>query len=136
MPVRREALAHTGDMRGAMSRYAAALLLTQDFPEALNGLAWILATDPRPEIRNDAQALGHGAPRSVISRISRTARMLITLAAACAENGSFGEASAVARKAEDLAATQRKGEELNLAKDALAKFDAHQPYRQKFDRGL
>jgi len=47
------ALEHLGQTRDAMSHYAAALLQQPDFPEALQHLAWIDATDARPELRTD-----------------------------------------------------------------------------------
>ena len=51
------ALAHLGQTREAMSHYARALRLQPDFPEALERLAWIAATDPRPELRNGTEAV-------------------------------------------------------------------------------
>src|SRR5207249_12153581 len=52
-----EALAHLQKTREAMSQYAGALLLQPDFPDALAGLAWILATASNPEFRNGTEAV-------------------------------------------------------------------------------
>jgi len=40
-----------------MSHYARALRFSAGFPEALERLAWIAATDPRPEYRNGTEAV-------------------------------------------------------------------------------
>src|SRR5262249_53545925 len=97
------ALAHLGKTRTAMREYAAALLLRPDFPEALNGLAWILAADPNPEIRNVEQALSMSAQACELT--SRTqAPLLATLAAAQASAGKFADAISTINQARDLAA--------------------------------
>ena len=51
------ALVHLKRTREAMSQYASALLIQPDFPDALDGLAWILCTDANPGFRNGAEAV-------------------------------------------------------------------------------
>jgi len=95
------ALEHLGKTREAMSRYANALLLQPDLPEALNGLAWILATTPNADFRNAAQALGM-AQRACDLTGKNQPRFLKTLAAAYAEAGSFAQAIATVEEATTL----------------------------------
>jgi tetratricopeptide (TPR) repeat protein len=96
------ALAHEGKTREAMSQYAQALLLTPDFPEALNELAWIIATDPRPELRNGGQAV-EMAERACELTGRQQPAMLLTLAAAYAEVGRFSEAITAVEKGRKIA---------------------------------
>src|SRR5262249_25111994 len=77
--------------REAMSEFAAALLLQQDFPDALDGLAWILVTDADPQVRNGAQALPM-AERACELTGRNDPKKLKTLAAAYAEVGRYPDA--------------------------------------------
>ena len=99
------ALEHLGKTREAMSHYAAALLKNPDFPDALQHLAWIAATDSRPELRNGPQAVELATHACELTRQSRPA-MLLTLAAAYAEAGRFSDALSAVAHAQDLAKTQ------------------------------
>jgi tetratricopeptide (TPR) repeat protein len=96
------ALAHLAKTRDAMSHYAQALLLRQDFPEALEGLAWLLSTDPHPEIRNGGQAVVM-AERACELTGRKEPAALMTLAAAYAEAGRYADAAAAAQDALALA---------------------------------
>jgi tetratricopeptide (TPR) repeat protein len=97
------ALAHLQRRREAMSHYAHSLVLQPDFPDALDRLAWILATAPEPEFRNGEQAV-HLAERACELTGQKQARLLATLAAAYAEAGRFPEAVRTAERARELAA--------------------------------
>jgi tetratricopeptide (TPR) repeat protein len=99
------ALEHLGQTRDAMSHYAAALLKNPDFPDALQHLAWIAATDAQPELRNGRQAVEMAARACELTGQKRPG-MLLTLAAAYAEAGRFGEALATVGKADELAKAQ------------------------------
>lgn len=96
------ALARLGKTRDAMSHYAKALLLRQDFPEALEGLAWLLSTDPHPEIRNGGQAVVM-AERACELTGRKEPSALMTLAAAYAEEGRYSEAVTAGQDALALA---------------------------------
>jgi tetratricopeptide (TPR) repeat protein len=98
------ALAHLGQIREAMSHYARALRLQPDYPEALERLAWIAATDPRPELRNGTEAVNM-AQRACELTANKQARCLATLAAAYAEAGRFAEAISTTEAAQQLAAS-------------------------------
>jgi tetratricopeptide (TPR) repeat protein len=106
------ALANSGQTRQAMAQYAEALLLRPDFPEALNGLAWIICTTPNSELRNAEQALGM-AERACELTGRKDPVILKTLAAAYAEAGRFKEAVTTAQTAQKLATTE--------SRDALTK---------------
>jgi tetratricopeptide (TPR) repeat protein len=123
------ALARLGKTREAMSHYAQALLVTPDFPKALNELAWIAATDPRPELRNGPQAVAMAGRACELTGRQQPA-LLLTLAAAYAETGRFSEALAAAEKGRDMA--RAKGNEKLAEKAALMrdKFAARQPLRE------
>ncbi|PWU15126.1 MAG: hypothetical protein C5B50_15875 [Verrucomicrobia bacterium] len=96
-----KALDHLHKTREAMGQYASALLLRQDFPDALDALSWILAASPDPAWRNGAEALKM-SQRACELTGNKDPLKLRTLAAAYAETGRFTEAEATARKALDL----------------------------------
>jgi tetratricopeptide (TPR) repeat protein len=122
------ALAHEGKTRETMSHYARALLLNADFPQALNQLAWILATDARPEVRNGMQALGM-AQRACELTQQGQAPYLATLAAACAEAGQFNEAIQAAQKARALATAKQQKELVTQCDAMIAAFQLKRPWR-------
>jgi tetratricopeptide (TPR) repeat protein len=122
------ALAHEHKAREAMSQYASALLLQPDFPAALDGLAWILATTARNEFRNGVEAV-RMAERACELSGRKDPEKLKTLAAAYAEAGRLPEAQATAEKARDLAEAAGKmglGEECGRMVDV---FRAGKPWR-------
>jgi tetratricopeptide (TPR) repeat protein len=126
------ALEHLGRTRDAMSHYAATLLLNPDFPEALQHLAWIAATDGRPELRNGAQAVEMAARACKLTGQKRPA-MLLTLAAAYAEAGRFAEALATVGKAEELAKAQGQRDLEAEAGRLRAAFEAGRPFHGHAD---
>jgi Tfp pilus assembly protein PilF len=113
------ALAAQHQAVAAISHYRAALALEPDRLNTLNNLAWLLATDPRPENRD-----GAGAVR-LASRLCELTRrqgpfFLGTLAAAYAEAGRFDDAAATAQEAHDLA-LKLAGQAHNPAEEKSAK---------------
>jgi len=98
-------LAHLGNTRDATSRYREALRLDAESIPALQGLAWILATDTDANIRNGVEAIKLA---TLAIRLDKTEDPIIwdTLAAAYAESGKFGEAVKAADKAINLAQTE------------------------------
>jgi tetratricopeptide (TPR) repeat protein len=86
----------------AATQYRQVLDVKRDHPEALNNLAWLLATSGDSTVRNGAEAV------QLAERACRVGRPndpvpLGTLAAAYAEAGRFKEAVATAEKASELA---------------------------------
>jgi len=121
-------LEHLGQIRDAMSHYAAALLQNPDFPEALQHRAWIAATDARPELRNGAEAVAMAAHACELTG-QRRPSMLLTLAAAYAETGRFGDALAAVGRAEALARIQEQKDLEAEAGRLRAAFAAGRPFR-------
>jgi tetratricopeptide (TPR) repeat protein len=103
------ALAHLKRTREAMSQYAAALLIQPDFPDALDGLAWILSTDANPDFRNGTEAVKMSERACELTGKQDPVK-LKTLAAAYAETGRFEEAINTLRTAKDLAAKANRQE--------------------------
>ena len=101
-------LARLGNSRDATSHYREALRLDAESIPALQGLAWILATDTDANVRNGVEAIKLA---TLAIRLDKTEDPIIwdTLAAAYAESGKFGEAVKTADKAIKLA----KADELN-----------------------
>jgi len=123
------ALAHLQKTRDAMSHYAEALLRQPNFPEALNGLAWILATDLHPEIRNGTEAVRMAEGACDLTG-HRQAPLVLTLAAAYAETGKFPEAVAAAQKALELAATAVMPSVAGKCRSLLEAFKSGKPWRE------
>jgi protein O-mannosyl-transferase len=73
-----------------------------DAPDALNALAWLLATSPDPAVRDGAEAV-RTATRAAEVTGGRDPNVLDTRAAALAAAGRFAEAVEVARAAGELA---------------------------------
>ncbi len=96
-----------GRLQQAITHYREAVRLAPDYAEASNSLAWqyVMATDPR--IRRPVEALAL-ASRAVTLSGGREPRYLDTLAAAQAAAGRFGDASATAERAVDLARTNEQ----------------------------
>ena len=103
------ALSMRQEAAGAVAHYRSALRFSPDDPRALNNLAWILAANSRPEIRDGAEAVRLAEHACQITHDSEPL-FLGTLAAAYAEAGRFDEAVATAQHAHDVA--------LNLAQNS------------------
>ncbi|HEX4121459.1 MAG TPA: tetratricopeptide repeat protein [Verrucomicrobiae bacterium] len=103
------ALEHLGQTRDAMSHYAAALLKNPDYVDALQHLAWIAATDSRPELRNGNEAVELASHACDLTEQKRPA-ILLTLSAAYAEAGRYLDALSTATRAEELAKAQGQRE--------------------------
>jgi len=116
------ALAHTQKTRDAMAQYAAALLLQPDYPDALDGLAWILSTDPHPDFRNGTEAVKM-ADRACELTGKKDAAKLKTLAAAYAEAGRFTDAIETLHTMLAIAPNSTEGQAM------LKQFQATQPWR-------
>jgi len=122
-----QALGDTGQSRTAIARYRECLAVQPDLVEALNGLAWHLATDPDPKLRRGAEAVTL-AERAVQLTKSEDPAVLDTFAAALAEAGQFGRALEVARQARSLA--ERLGATSLVAEldERIKLYSAQTPY--------
>jgi tetratricopeptide (TPR) repeat protein len=122
------ALAHLKRTREAMSQYASALLLQPDYPDALDGLAWILSTDANPAFRNGPEAVKM-AERACEMTGRQDPVKLKTLAAAYAETGRFAEAINTVQTAKDLAAKASRQTLVNECQVMLQHFQRSEPWR-------
>jgi tetratricopeptide (TPR) repeat protein len=103
--------------------------MAPDRPEPANGLAWLLATCPQPNIRNGAKAI-ELAGRAVQLSNGREPDCLDTLAAAYAEAGRFPEAVQTARKTLELAAQLKRQDLAESVKARIILYEAGSPFRE------
>jgi hypothetical protein len=96
---------------------------------ALNNLAWILATNPDPTVRNGAKAINY-ARRACDLTNFRITIPLGTLAAAYAEAGQFTEAVATAEKACHLASEAHEATLLQRNQQLLELYRSGKPARE------
>jgi Flp pilus assembly protein TadD len=96
--------------------------------EALNNLAWLLATCADDQVRNGAEAVRLAEEACRLSG-GKEARFWGTLDAAYAEAGRFDDAVATATKARDLALAAGNSEIAQLAEGRLALYRTRKPYR-------
>jgi len=89
----------------AVAQYNKALESNPDDIEALNNMAWILATSPDPFARDGVKAVAL-AQRAIDLTPGGDPVLSATLAAAYAEAGRFADAIAAGRRALDLATAQ------------------------------
>ena len=90
------------DFGAAIEQYEQAIRLYQNYPEAKNNLAWLLATCPDASLRDGHRAVELALSTEQLSG-SGNASVLDTLAAAYAEAGRYPEAVKTARRALELA---------------------------------
>jgi Tfp pilus assembly protein PilF len=119
-----------GRTNEGLAEFQRSLALQPNQIDALNDLAWLMATSAHAEIRNGAEAVKF-ASRACQLAGNKQPILIGTLAAAYAEAGRWDEAIAAAQKAHDWAvADGQKGvAEKNLQLQQL--YRSHQPYREK-----
>ena len=100
----------------AVQHFREALRIRPDFPEALNNLAWLLATSKEPGARDGTQAVQLAERACALTQYQKTV-YLDTLVAAYAEAGRFDDAIATAQKARTLAAA---ADETDLQKTRIS----------------
>jgi tetratricopeptide (TPR) repeat protein len=116
------ALAAHGDAPGAVAAYERAMAAPTDSPAvAPMELAWLLATNPDPRVRDGARAVALArqavdlgreleARGGLALRSGLTWRLPRTLAASLAESGDYGGATATLRQSAPLYPPERKTE--------------------------
>jgi protein O-mannosyl-transferase len=122
-------LRETGKLREAMAEYRAVLAVKPDEPEALNNLAWLLATCADPTLRDGVAAVSLAEHACRLSGF-KDARPLGTLAAAFAEAGRFTDAVLTAQKAIDLADSSGDSQLASVGKQLLRLYRAGKPYHE------
>lgn len=124
------ALVMQGQIERAVSEYRRVLELKANSTEALNDLAWILATDPRNTIRNGLEAVQLAKQACELAG-GRQARFSGTLDAAYAEAGDFEKALATAQQTRELALQAGEKEIARAAEERSGLYKLKQPFRQK-----
>jgi protein O-mannosyl-transferase len=109
--------------KAAILQYREALRLQPEYSDALNGLAWVLASDPNPELRSGLEAV-QLAERACQSSRHTQGAFEITLAAALAETGQFAAAVATANKARDLALAAGQRQVVARAEELAGLFES------------
>jgi protein O-mannosyl-transferase len=122
------ALGAQGRVPEAIEQYRAALRAQPDLPEALNNLAWILATAAEPSLRNGTEAVVL-AERACELTQHKQPTMIGTLAAAYAETGQFARAVTTAEKAAALAQEANQFELVARNRKLAETYRAGQPAR-------
>ena len=135
-PTREDAHVHLGilldlknDTAGAVREYRATLKQNSSHPTALNNLAWILATDPKPDHRNGQEAL-RLAERACKTTDYREPMFLATLAAAHAEVGRFAEALALAKRGLALVKEAKVQESKRRLEASIECYELRLPFRE------
>jgi pentatricopeptide repeat protein len=114
----------------AVENYQRALRLSPDFVEALNGLAWLYATDSNQEIRSGKEAI-RLAERGCDLTKRKKSSLLDTLAAAYAEAGRFDDAVKTTKEMMRDATVATNSFLLANAKQRLSLYEAHRPFRDE-----
>jgi spermidine synthase len=122
-------LSGRGDFAGAIARYRRALEIDPYLLEALNNLAWLLATCPEASVRNGAEAVQLAERACQITEFRRTI-FVGTLGAAYAEAGRFPDAVATAQKACELASIFKEEPLLAKNRELLEHYRAGQAYHE------
>lgn len=115
--------------REAIEQFHLALGLRPDWPEVLNNLAWLLATEPTAEARNGPEAVAL-AERACQLTGRTNFWMLSTLAAAYAEAGNFPAAIATQQQVCDLARELGQTDHMNSFLKRLELYRSGHAYRR------
>jgi tetratricopeptide (TPR) repeat protein len=128
-----DALTHLGREQEAVSHLNEALRIKPDSTEAMNNLAWLLATSPDPNVRDGKRALELAERACILTDFKQTV-FVGTLAAAYAEAGRFDDAIATAQKACALATVAGETDWLKKNQELLNLYQNHQTYRDRTDK--
>ncbi|MFL6583251.1 MAG: tetratricopeptide repeat protein, partial [Chthoniobacterales bacterium] len=113
----------------ALVHYEKAVELQPTAIWAEESLAWLLATAPDPSIRNGARALSI-AQHTLELPGGQSGHTLRIVAAACATQGNFPEATRTAERAIDLASREGDVATLNSLRADLELYRANIPLRE------
>jgi protein O-mannosyl-transferase len=114
-------LQKAGDTRQVLAELREAVARQPNLPQALNNLAWLLATAPDAQLRDGAKAVQMAEKACGLTQYQQPV-MIGTLAAAYAEAGRFNDAVAAAQKAIDLAQAAGDGSFAALNRQLLERY--------------
>jgi tetratricopeptide (TPR) repeat protein len=122
-------LIQNGDARAAVAQWERSLQLDADDGNALNNLAWVLATYPADEIRNGKRAV-ELAQKAASLPGGNSPMVLRTLAAAYAETRDFPKAIETVQRAIDTALAQNNNSLVTTLRHELELYRAGSPVRE------
>jgi len=122
-------LERLGRTSEAVVAYRETLRFDPGAREVEKRVAWILATDPDPAVRNGTEAVRLAQSASVAAG-GNDAHALDVLAAAFAEAGRFDDAVRTAERALQLAGGSTGGEARDAAEARLALYRSGRPFRR------
>jgi cytochrome c-type biogenesis protein CcmH/NrfG len=122
-------LVQNGDVRAGVEQWEISLQLNPDDGNALNNLAWVLATYPADAIRDGKRAVELAVKATTLPG-GEVPIVLRTLAAAYAESGDFSKAIDTAKHAIDLATAQNNTSLLATLRHEIELYQARTPYRE------
>jgi len=122
-------LMQKGKIDEAITQFQQELQIAPNSPQALNNLAWLLATCPNPALRNGRKAVELATQANTLTG-GENPIVLHTLAAAFAEAGRFGDAVQSAQKAMALARAAGQQDLAGHLNDELKRYEAGLPLHQ------
>jgi tetratricopeptide (TPR) repeat protein len=125
-----DACRQAGRAAEAISQYEKSLQILPNHLKAASSLAWMLATNPDPSLRNGARAVRLALLADQLSR-GQDPKVIGILAAACAETGDFSKAAATVRRALQLAGAEGDSALAGALRAQLASYGAGSPVREK-----
>jgi tetratricopeptide (TPR) repeat protein len=129
-----EALSQKGQTKEAVASWEQALEIKPDQAAVQNNLAWSLATTPDASLRNGARAVALAGRANQLAG-GGNPMFLRTLAAAYAEEGSYGLAAVTARRALDLAVAQNNDALAGRLQTEIQLYEADTPFRDGTTEG-
>ena len=122
------AMAEKRDMPSAVARLRTALWLEPNQAQALQDLAWLLATAPQAKLRNGAEAVR--LAQHALELRGEDSRSWAALDAAYAEAGQFADAIAAAQRTRNLALATGQRTAAEEAENRLARYQQQQAFHQ------
>ena len=122
-------LVQDGDVRAGIEQWEISLQLNSDDGNALNNLAWVLATNPADATRDGKRAVELAMKATALPG-GNVPIVFRTLAAAYAESGDFSKAIETAQHAIDLATAQNNTSLLATLRHEIELYQARTPYRE------
>jgi Flp pilus assembly protein TadD len=122
-------LVQNGDVRGGIEQWERSLEIDPNDGNALNNLAWVLATNPADATRDGKRAVELAVKATTLPG-GDVPIVLRTLAAAYAEAGDFPKAIDTAQHAIDLATAQNNTSLLATLRHEIELYQARTPYRE------
>ena len=123
-------LVKAGDAAGAIQQWTTNLQIDSNDGNALNDLAWVLATYPAHEIRDGKKAVELAEKASTLPG-GGSPIVLRTLAAAYAESGNFSKAIDTAQRAMELARGQGNNSLVETLRHEVELYQMGTAYREK-----